>query len=134
MPFNEVADAFPVVKKTSHRNYGTGKACNYLNKRGFTALMVSIGQDSKSSAREMMSNLGDGYTVKDVSGLGYEAAMAVTEPDPQLAIPGGLVTELYIKKGNSYLLLAPVSIQIKDSGPEFEKLLSVARGMLKNLP
>ena len=134
MSLEKVAAAFPAIQKAQHKTYGAGEVCNYVDKLGLPALIVTIGQDSESSARGMMANLGDGYTVKDVAGLGDEAAMAVTKPEPKYSIPGDLVAELYIRKGSSYLLLAPARIEIKDSGPDFDKLLSIARQMLSKIP
>jgi hypothetical protein len=81
----------------------------------------------------MMANTGEGYEVRDVPELGDEAAMALTLPDPRLAIPGGLVAELYVRKGDLFLLLAPVRLEIRTEGPGFDKFMVLTREMLDTL-
>ncbi len=125
--------AFPVLKTMEKQTIGSNTTCSYLDKFGISALMVSVHRDKGISARAMMENMGEGYMVQDVAELGDEAAMAVSKEIPQYNIPGGMVAELFIKKGGSTLLLAPVRIEVKADGSSFEKFKKMAMNMLDKL-
>jgi hypothetical protein len=131
---DKVYAAFPALKTMKKQTIGANTTCNYLDKLGLPGLMVSVHQYDGISPHAMMENLGEGYTVKNVPGLGDEAAMALTRPNPELAIPGGLVAELYVKKGNTTLLIAPMRIEVRAAGEGLEKLQELAGEMLEQLP
>ncbi len=128
----KVQELFPVVEKMEKKNYGVNQICNYINKQEIPVITVSTGSDN-ISPRTMMSNLGDGYVVQDMPSLGDEAAMALTLPEPKLGIAGDLVVELCIRKGDTYLLLAPSGVEIEKSGSLFTSFLSLARAMLQSI-
>jgi len=129
----KVFAAFPALKKMEKQILGPNTTCNYLDKYGIPALIISVGQAGTTPARNTMSMLGEGYTVKDVPDLGDDAAVAVAQPNSRFGIKGG-VAELHIKKGGSALLLAPARIEVQENGPKFKKLKSLAAEMLKKLP
>ncbi len=130
----EVYAVFPKLKTMKKQTIGPNTTCSYLDGFGLSGLIVSVHRDDGISAHAMMENLGDGYTVQDVPGLGSQAAMAVTKGDPQYGIEGGIVAELYIKKGKTSLLIAPARIEVKATGAVFEKLRGLAQEMLRNVP
>ncbi len=128
-----VSAAFPTLQTMKKQTIGPNTTCNYLNRSGLSGLIVSVHRDDGISAHTMMENLGKGYRAVDVPGLGDEAAMAVTLPEPKYNIPGGLVAELYIKKGGSALLLAPARIEVKAGDESLGLLQELAARMLGRL-
>ncbi len=130
VPLEKIQAAFPAITGMERKSYGPHENCSYLDKFNIPALTVTTGRDPDSSPHAMMENLGDGYQVVDISGLGDEAAMAVSKGNPKYGIEGGGVAELYIKKGDGFLLLAPMRVEVMADGPGFEKLKSLAREML----
>jgi len=131
---DKVYAAFPALKTMKKQTIGANTTCNYLDKLGLSGLIVSVHKYDGISPHAMMENLGDGYTVENVPGLGDEAAMAVTLPKPEYGIRGDGVAELYIKKGNTTLLLAPVRIEVRAAGEGLEKLKELAGEMMGRLP
>ena len=130
VPLARVQAAFPAITGMEQKDFGPHKNCSYLDKFNIPALTVTTGRDPHSSAHAMMENLGDGYRVVELSGLGDEAAMAISKDNPKYGIEGGGVAELYIKKGDRFLLLAPMRIKVRENSPGLEKLKSLARDML----
>jgi len=130
VPLARVQAAFSAITGMEQKNFGPHKNCSYLDKFNIPALTVTTGRDPHSSAHAMMENLGDGYRVVEISGLGDEAAMAISRGNPKYNIKGGGVAELYIKKGDRFLLLAPMRIKVRENSPGLEKLKSLARDML----
>ncbi len=126
--------AFPALKDMEQQTIGPNTTCNYLDKYGISALIISVHLDDGIKPLDMMKNLGKGYRVEAVAGLGDRAAMAISLPNAKYGIKGGGVAELYIKKGKSCLLLAPARIKIGVDGPEFVKLKVIAAEMLEKLP
>ncbi len=130
----KVMAAFPTVKAMEKQTIGPNTTCNYLNDRGFSALIISVHKYDGISPHVMMENLGNGYHVEDVDGLGDEAAMAITLAKPKYGIEGGGVAELYIRKGETTLLIAPVRVKVKAEGEGLGRLKALTREMTAQLP
>ncbi len=129
----KVYAAYPALKKMEKQTIDTSTTCNYLDKFGIPALIISIHKNDGISSYTMMTSLGVSYSVRDVPGLGDEAAMAISVGNPKYNIPGGEVAELYIKKGGNALLLAPARIKVKADGSSFEKFKNMSMKMLEKL-
>jgi len=124
--------AYPGIQSREQQTIGPNTTCNYLNKHGLSGLIVSVHKDDGMSAESIVSMLGDGYRVENIQGLGKDAAMAITLPKPEYGIAGDLIAELYVKKGAFCLMLAPVRLDVKSSGPSFMQFKKLVSEMLRN--
>jgi len=113
---------------------GPNTTCNYLNDKGFSALIVSAGRADYKNALSALAGMGVGYCYQHVSGLGDSAAMAVTKPVPKLGITGGSVAELHVITKKSFVNLAPVRIEVQAKSPAFVTLKKLAAEKTKKLP
>ncbi len=123
---------YPEIQNLERQTIGPNTTCNYLNKYDLSALIVSVHKDDGISAEGVVSMLGDGYRVEKVKGLGREAAMAITLPKPEYGIAGDLVAELYVKKGDSCLMLAPARLNVNSVGSAFEQFKEIVLKMLES--
>ncbi len=132
----KIYTAYPTIKTMEEQTIGPNTTCNYHNKYGLSELIVSVHKNDGAAAKSVVSMLGDGYRIKTVEGLGKEAAMAISLPKPEYGIAGDQVAELYIKEADFCLMLAPVRLNIKGSGPGFETFREIVLEMLgsSNLP
>lgn len=126
----KIDTAYPTIKTMEEQTIGPNTTCNYLNTYGLSELIVSVHKNDGIAAESVVSMLGDGYRIEIVQGLGKEAAMAVTLPKPEYGNAGDLVAELYIKEADFCLMLAPVRLNIKDSGSGFETFREIVLEML----
>ena len=130
----KVMTAFPAVKAMEKQTIGPNTTCNYLNDKGFAALIVSAGRADHRDALKALAGMGEGYSYQPVSGLGNSAAMAVTKPEPKYGIKGGNVAELHVITKKSFVNLAPVRLEIRADGPVFITLKQLAAKMATRLP
>ena len=130
----KVITAFPVVKTREKQTIGPNTTCNYLNEKGFPALIVSAGRADHGTALSALAGMGDGYSYQAVSGLGDSAAMAMTKAAPELGVEAGIVAELHVIKHSSYVNLAPIGLDIQVNGPGFAVLKQLAAEMATRLP
>ena len=135
-PCNLIADAkvfssFPALQKKEKQKVGPTTVCNYLDKFGIPALIVSVSK-AGDNVRDTLSLLGPGYAVKDVPGLGEAAAVAIQQANPKFGLLEG-VAALHIKKGKISLNLSFTRINIPAKGAEFDEVKSLATEMLENL-
>jgi len=130
----KVMAAFPAIKKVEKQTIGTNTTCNYLNDKGFSALIVSVGRADHRDALNALAGMGDGYSYQPISGLGDSAAMAVTKPNPKLGVEGGSVAELHVIRKKSFINLAPVRLEVQAKGPAFVTLKKLAAEMATKLP
>lgn len=79
-------------------------------------LMVQVGPAS-GDIRQAVA-LGDGFEVRDLSGLPGPAAMAVDVGE------SGFVAVVAVQAGAKALTVSPIGLGIPPSGPQFERLVS----------
>ena len=127
-----VYTAYPKIQANEQQTIGPNTTCNYLNDYGLSGLILSVHKDDGSSAERVVSMLGEGYRIENIQGLGKDAAMAITLPKPEYGIAGDLVAELYVKKGTFCLMLAPVRLDVKSSGPSFMQFKKLVLEMLES--
>jgi len=127
-----VYKAYPKIKTMEEQTIGPNTSCNYLNEYGLSELIVSVHKDDGIAAESVVSMLGDGYRIEIIEGLGKEAAMAVTLPKPEYGIAGDLVAELYVKKNNVCLMLAPARLNVRASGSSFDTFKTIVMEMLRS--
>lgn len=132
MAGEKVLTAFPALVKMERRTVGPIAVCNFLDRFGIPALMVTVGQAGPGSARAALALLGDGYAIEDLPGLGDEAAVAVQQANPRFGLKEG-VAMLHVKKGQRFLELAPVRLEIGLASGEWERLRGLAAEMLDAL-
>jgi hypothetical protein len=77
-------------------------------------------------------DMGDGYRLIDLPGLGSEAAAAIQLGKPEYNIQEG-VAILAISDGNKMVTLSPVMLQIKEGSPQFELLQKIASSAVQRL-
>ncbi|HHB76054.1 MAG TPA: hypothetical protein ENK84_05885 [Desulfobulbus sp.] len=130
----KVFTAFPAIKAMKKQTIGPNTTCNYLNEKGFSALIVSVGRADHKMALDAIQGMGDGYSFQPISGLGDSAAVALTKGNPKFGIQGGLVAELHVIKNNSFVNLAPVRLDAQSDSPVFAVLEKLAEEMVENLP
>jgi len=130
----KVMAAFPAIKSMENQTIGPNTTCNYLNDKGFAALIVSAGRADHRDALSALAGMGDGYSYQPVSELGDSAAIAVTKPEPKLGITGGIVAELHVISKKSFVNLAPVRLEVQAGGPAFAGLKQLAAEMATKLP
>ncbi len=130
----KVMAAFPAIKAMEKQTIGPNTTCNYLNDKGFSALIISAGRADHRDALKALAGMGDGYSYKPVSGLGDSAAVAVTKPDPKLGITGGSVAELHVITKRSFVNLAPVRLKVQAGSPAFTGLKQLAAETATKLP
>ncbi len=130
----KVMAAFPAVKAMEKQTIGPNTTCNYLNDKGFAALIVSAGRAYYRDGLSALAGMGEGYSYKSVSGLGDSAAMAVTKPEPKYGIKGNIVAELHVITKKSFVNLAPVRLDVRADGPAFTTLKQLATEMATKLP
>ena len=130
----KVYAAFPAIKSMKKQTIGPNTTCNYLNEKGFSALIVSVGRADHNKALDAIQGMGDSYSFQPVSGLGDSAAVALTRGNPKFGIRGGLVAELHVIKSNSFVNLAPVRLDAPSDGPVFTQLKNLAVEMANHLP
>lgn len=121
---------FSTLQKVEKQTIGPNTTCNYLDKYGIPALIISISRAGTTHTRDTLSILGSGYTILDVTGLGDEAAVAVQQANPKFGLQEG-VAALHVKKGNIFLHLFPVRLNIQTDNVEFEKLIILAAEMIE---
>jgi len=127
----KVFSAFPALQKEEEQKVGPTVVCNYLDKFGIPALIVSVSQ-AGSHARDTLSLLDSGYTIEDVPDLGEEAAIAIQQANPAFGLKEG-VAALHIKKGKLSLNLSFTRITVPAKGPELDKAKNLAAEMLDKL-
>jgi hypothetical protein len=125
----KVLSAFPVLQKEVKQQVGPTTVCNYLDKYGIPALIISVSQ-AGNHARDTLSMLGSGYVIEDIPNLGDDAAVAIQQANPTFGLHEG-VAALHIKKGKISLNLSFTRINIPAKGPEIEKAKQLAAEMLK---
>ncbi len=130
----KVMTAFPAVKAIEKQTIGPNTTCNYLNDKGFVALIVSAGRADHRDGLSALVGMGEGYSYRPVSGLGDSAAVAVTKPEPKLGITGGSVAELHVITKKSFVNLAPVRLEVQAGSPAFTGLKKLAAEMATKLP
>ncbi len=130
----KVMAAFPAVKAMEKQTIGPNTTCNYLNDKGFAALIVSTGRTDHKNALSALAGMGEGYSYQPISGLGNSAAVAVTKPEPKLGITGGIVAELHVIIKKSFVNLAPVRLDVQTGSPAFTTLKQLAAEMVAKLP
>ena len=130
----KVMAAFPTIKAMKKQTIGPNTTCNFLDKIGIPALIISVGRADNRDALKALAGMGDGYSYQPISGLGDSAAMAVTKPAPKLGITGGSVAELHVIRKKSFVNLAPVRIEVQAKGPAFAALKQLATEMATKLP
>jgi len=130
----KVFAAFPAIKSMEKQTIGPNTTCNFLDKFGIPALIVSVGRADHKKALNAIQGMGDSYSFQPVSGLGDSAAMALTRGNPKFGIRGGLVAELHVIKNNSFVNLAPVRLDAPSDGPVFAQLKNLAMEMANHLP
>ncbi len=130
----KVMAAFPAVKAMEKQTIGPNTTCNYLNDKGFVALIVSAGRADHRDALKALAGMGDGYSYQPVSGLGDSAAIAISKPNPKFDIKGGRVAELHVITKKSFGNLAPIRLAVQAGGPAFASLKQLAAEMATNLP
>ncbi len=130
----KVFTAFPAIKSMEKQTIGPNTTCNFLNEKGFSALIVSVGRADHKKALDAIQGMGDSYSFQPVSGLGDSAAMALTKGNPKFGIRSGLVAELHVIKNNSFVNLAPVRLDAQSDGPVFAQLKNLAMEMANHLP
>lgn len=127
----KLISTFPVLQKAEKQAVGPTTVCNYLDKFGIPALIISVSQ-AGSHARDTLSILGPGYVIEEIAGLGDEAAVAIQQANPKFGLQEG-VAALHIKKGPLSLNLSFPRINIQVNDPEFEKVKILAAEMLDKL-
>jgi hypothetical protein len=127
----KVFSVFPTLQKLEEQKVGSTTVCNYLDKFGIPAMIVSLSQ-AGNHAQDSLTLLGSGYIIEDVPGLGEEAALAIQQANPQFGLQEG-VTALHIKTGDVSLNLDFPRLTIPARGVELDKAKSLAADMLKNL-
>jgi len=130
----KVMAAFPTIKKMKKQTIGPNTTCNFLDKFGIPALIISVGRADHRDALKALAGIGDGYSYQPVSGLGDSAAMARTREIPKFGIKGGNVAELHVIIKKSFVNLAPVRLKVQAGGPAFATLKKLAAEMATNLP
>ncbi len=127
----KVFAAFPVLQKVEKQKVGPTTVCNYLDKIGIPALIVSVSQ-AAAHVRDSLSLLDPGYVIEDVPGLGEEAAIAIQQANPKFGLKEG-VAAMHIKKGKLSLNLSFTRIDIPAKGAGLDKVKKLAAQMLENL-
>lgn len=122
---------FPVLQKAEKQTVGPNTVCNYLDKFGIPALIISVSQ-AGPHARDTLSILGPGYVIEEIAGLGDEAAVAIQQANPKFGLQEG-VAALHIKKGDISLNLSFPRINIQVNDPKFEQVKILAAEMLDKL-
>ncbi len=130
----KVMAAFPAVKAMEKQTIGPNTTCNYLNDKGFAALIVSAGRADHRDALSALAGMGGGYSYQPVSSLGNSAAIAITKPAPKLGVEGGSVAELHVITKRSFVNLAPVRLNVQADGPAFTTLKKLVAEMATKLP
>lgn len=127
----KVIESFPNLQKAENQTVGLSIVCNYLDKIGIPALVVSVSRVG-SSTRDALSMLGPGYKIEDIKGLGDEAAIAIQQANPKFGLKGG-VAALQVKKREASLTLSFFRIDIRQDTTEFEKIKKLVTEMLNKL-
>ncbi len=130
----KVFAAFPALQKMEKQTIGLNTTCNFLDKFGIPALIISVGRADHQDAQKAIQGMGDGYSYQTVPDLGNSAALALTKGNPKFGIQGGLVAELHVIKNNSFVNLAPVRLEVPSDGPVFAQLKNLAVEMANHLP
>ncbi len=133
IPLQTVKKIFPEITTMAKQTIGPNTTCNYKDNKNFTALLVSVSDGGRESAHEHLVPMGAGYTIKDVAGLGDNAAVALQKANPKFGFEEG-IAELMVKKGHILLLLAPMRIHTQSVDDALERLTKTAARMLENLP
>jgi hypothetical protein len=133
VPLQAVEKIFPEITSMEKQTVGPNTTCNYTNSKNFTALMVSASDDGTTSAHEHLVPMGEGYMIRDVAGLGDNAAVAIQKANPKFGFKEG-IAELMVKKDHILLLLAPMRIHSTSVDNALDRLKKIAARMLKNIP
>ena len=79
-----------MLQKAEKQTIGPNATCNYLDKYGIPALIISISRAGTTHTRDTLSILGSGYTILNVTGLGDEVAVAVQQANPKFGLQEGV--------------------------------------------
>lgn len=127
----QLAAIFPTLLKAETQSVGKETVCNYLDKMGIPALVISVTKTG-TGVHETLSVLGSGYVIEDIPRLGDEAAIAVQEANPQFGLQEGIAA-LHVKKGNRSLNFSFFRINLKADDREFDKIMRLAAEMIEKL-
>lgn len=119
---------FPALTKAKKETVGQSSVCNYLDKFGIPALVLSVTQ-AGTHARDTLSTLGSGYVIEDITGLGDEAAIAIQQANPTFGLQEGIAA-LHMIKGNISFNLSFFRINIRSNEPKFNEVKFLAADML----
>ncbi len=122
---------FPTLQKAEKQSVGQETVCNYLDKMGIPALVVSVSK-AGADVRKTLSMLGSGYVIEEMSGLGDQAAIAIQQANPKFGLQEGIAA-LHVKKGTSSLNFSFFRINLMPADPEFEKIKVLAAEMIGKL-
>jgi len=126
-----LAAIFPTLQQAEKQLVGQQSVCNYLDKMGIPALVISVSQ-APADVRKTLSMLGSGYLIEDVDGLGDQAAMAIQQANPKYGLKEGIAA-LHVKKGKSSLNFSFFRINLMPADPQFEELKLLAAKMVENM-
>ena len=101
--------------------------CEWPDAHGIPALMVQVNVAPPHSLRKDLASgiaaMG-GYDIKNVSGLGDEAAMAVQQANPKYGLKAGIAI-LSVRVGKRVVSLSPMRINIKPGTAKFKRFMQL---------
>jgi len=127
----QLCAVFPILQKAEKQSVGPETVCNYLDKMGIPALIVSVTM-TRTGVHESLSKLGPGYVIEDIPGLGDESAIAIQQPNPKFGLQEEIAA-LLVKKGATSLNFSFFRIKLKPGDSEFEKIKTLAAEMIGTL-
>ncbi len=124
--------AFPELKTMEKQVVGSTATCNFLDKYDIPALIITVGKSGKAGAEKELSFFGSGYSIKDVPGLGDDAAIAIQQANPAFGLKEGIAA-LVVIKGQTSLTISPVRVNCSSIQDEQLKLTELATEMINKL-
>ncbi len=124
----DLISIFPALKKSEKQTVGQGSVCNYLDKYGIPALVISVTQ-AGTHARDTLSMLDSGYVIEEITGLGDEAAIAIQQANPKFGLQEGIAA-LHIRKKNISFNFSFFRISIQSKDLQFKEMKVLAAKML----
>ena len=127
------ADVHSLAPSLGEARPGTVKiknvsSCDWPDAHGIPGLMLQVTPAPSHSLREDLASgiaaMG-GYDIKNVPGVGDEAAVAVQQANPKYGLKAG-VAILSVRVGKQVVSLSPVRVVVKPGTAKFEQLKQLA--------
>jgi len=98
---------------------------------GVPKFILEVMKAPSGSVRQSI-DAGQGYQVRDITGLGGEAAVAIQQANPKYGLKEG-VAILGLRKGSVMITLSPVHLDIKEGTQKFLELKALADKVAERL-